>query len=219
MADDAREILPQDEVIEMPDSGGLLPDPNLLQYYSDMADRCYWLDEEINSDSLWLVKAIVSINREDAGIPVHERQKIKIYIDSCGGDIDAMRCIIDAIELSDTPITTINMGRAYSAALEIFLAGHDRRCTPRARFMIHDGDIGIAPMPCASHMIIAEQYQHDVAESREYIIDHTDITEDMLNEHIGDLGQHIGKDWYFGAKEAYDLWVVDGIIESLSEVI
>ena len=69
MADDAREMLPQDEVVEIPDSGGVLPDPSLFQYYSDMVGRCYWLDEEINSDSLWLVKAIVAINREDAGIP------------------------------------------------------------------------------------------------------------------------------------------------------
>ena len=209
-------VLPIDEQDMQAITG--LPDPDLLQYYNDSSNRCYWLDEDISADCLWLVKAILSINREDAGKPSEERQPIKIFIDSSGGDVDAMRSIIDAIELSKTPVTTINMCKAYSAAFEIFLSGHRRMCMPRARFMIHDGSVSLPMASYAEHLVISEQLQRIIAESRQYIIDHTDITEDMLNEHIGELDHLVGRDWFFGAKEAYDLWVVDEIISDIEEL-
>ena len=67
-------------------------------------------------------------NRQDDqdGLDPEDRVPIKIYIDSWGGEMVACYTIINAIELSRTPIWTINIGAAYSAGFFIYIAGHVR---------------------------------------------------------------------------------------------
>ena len=68
------------------DSEKGLPDPELLMFYKNLANREIWLESEISIDTLELNKLILNFNKMDAGIPVEERKPIKIYIYSYGGD-------------------------------------------------------------------------------------------------------------------------------------
>lgn len=117
----------------------LLPDPGLLVYYHEKQHRTLWIDDFINEGLLFTVKQILNWNREDAGIPIEQRQPIHMLIFSPGGELDFAFSLIDAIRMSKTPVVTVNMGNAMSAGLYILLAGHKRYAMPSSIAMLHSG--------------------------------------------------------------------------------
>ena len=50
-----------------------LADPSLVNYYNDLENRTYWLNDEINHFTFDLVQYILRWNKEDKGIPIEER--------------------------------------------------------------------------------------------------------------------------------------------------
>ncbi|GEM_PF-5909705 len=65
------------------------------------------------------------------------KKTIKLYINSGGGDTNAMTKIYDHIRYSPCPIITIGSGFVFSAAIVIFLAGDLRLAFPNATFGFH----------------------------------------------------------------------------------
>lgn len=86
-----------------------------------------------------IVKFILDCNREDQGKCREERIPIKLYIDSPGGDIGEGLALISAIQISKTPIYTINVGEWSSMAFLIGIAGHKRFSLPYSTFLLHEG--------------------------------------------------------------------------------
>ena len=99
-----------------------LPDPELRNFYIDLDNRTFWLDDEVTPFLLELTRYIIYWNKEDKEVPIEQRKPIRILIFSPGGDLETYRSISDIIQLSKTPIVGINMGVAYSAAAMIFLS-------------------------------------------------------------------------------------------------
>lgn len=116
-----------------------LPDPELRDYYLDEQDRVFWVTGEINDGLLNLVRMIIKCNREDKNKPIEERVPIKVFIDSPGGDVCALWTTIKAIEISKTPVHTINYCTAYSAAADLLASGHKRYALPGTSAMVHSG--------------------------------------------------------------------------------
>ena len=116
-----------------------LPDPDLRDYYKDEINRIFWLDTDITQLSLDLVRMIIEYNKEDKNKPVEKRTPIKVMINSGGGDVQVMLTIIRAMQLSKTPVYTINFCNAMSAAAEILAAGHKRYALPGTTVMVHSG--------------------------------------------------------------------------------
>lgn len=58
-----------------------LPDPNLLSFYKEKEERCFWIDEEISSQSLEICRLIIQWNREDEilRLPPEKRKPIKFF--------------------------------------------------------------------------------------------------------------------------------------------
>lgn len=123
-----------EEVVDM-----TLPTPYLRDYYRDEAERVFWVDDEINDNLLDLVKMIIRCNKEDRGLAVEARKPIKIFIDSPGGDVCALWTTIKAIEISKTPVYTINYCTAFSAAADLLASGHKRYALPGTSAMVHSG--------------------------------------------------------------------------------
>ena len=94
---------------------------------------------EFASTATYIVKAILDFNREDISIPPADRKPIKLYINSPGGDVAEGLPIIAAIELSKTPVYTINVGQWCSMAFLIGITGHKRFSLPYATFLLHEG--------------------------------------------------------------------------------
>lgn len=113
--------------------------PEMLDFYRDLSDRVYWLTDDIDTNTLGLVKDIIRFNMDDAGVAPSERTPIKIMIACDGGDLSVTYQIINAIRISKTPVYTVNCHRAFSGAASILAAGHKRFALPGTSVMIHTG--------------------------------------------------------------------------------
>ena len=91
-----------------------------------------------------LHRLILRWNIEDAGKSTEERRPIKFYIMSYGGDLDYMWALVDIINMSKTPVHTINIGVAASAASLIFISGHKRIMAPNSKVIIHEGSTKVS---------------------------------------------------------------------------
>ena len=57
-----------------------LPDPELRNFYLDLENRTFWLDNEVTPYLLELARYIVRWNREDKRTPIKKRKPIRIFI-------------------------------------------------------------------------------------------------------------------------------------------
>ena len=94
-----------------------LPDPSLLQFYKNYSNRILWIDDEITTLTLEYAKMIMQWNFEDKTnkIPNEKREPIKVVFFSPGGDLEVNNCLVDTIQLSETPVIGINVGMAASS--------------------------------------------------------------------------------------------------------
>lgn len=188
-----------------------LADPNLVTYYVLEKERKVFIDFEIDESLLSVVRLILRWNAEDKGKSVEERVPIKLYIISPGGDVDCMWSCIDTIMASVTPVWTINMGACYSAAAEIFLAGSVRFMLPHSRMMIHEGS---TMMGGNANTVLnqADAYRTLLEQSRNFILERTNIPEKDMKKHQKD-------DWVMDTKYCLDHGVCHHVIQSLDEIV
>lgn len=138
-------------------------------------------------------------------VAIEDREPIKLYIDSCGGDLDATFTIIDAIKLSKTPVCTINIGNAYSGGFFIFIAGDKRYAYPHSTFLYHEGSTATGGT-AGQFENYSAFYKKQLAKLREHTLEKTKISEEKYNE--------IKKeDFWMMSDEALELGVCDKILE------
>jgi ATP-dependent Clp protease protease subunit len=142
---------------------------------------------------------------DELNLPVEDRKPIKIFINSCGGDLDATFQMADAIKMSKTPVWTINTGTAYSGGLLVFITGVKRIAYPHSTFLYHEGATGMAGDAGKFHNY-ADFYKKQMEMIKELVMQNTQITEEQYQEHIKD-------DWWFTAKEAIEVGICDTITD------
>ena len=188
-----------------------LPDPDLVDYYLDRANRKIWVYGEITEEIVELNKLIMQYNTEDAKIPVDERKTIFVYIYPGGGDSTAANSFIATIEASQTPVVTVNMGAAYSAAGLILLAGHRRYTMKRAEVMIHQGYAQV--VGTVAEVAERQKYiERDMQRDKEYILAKTKITPRQYANHRKD-------DWWIPDNEQVELGIVDAIVTDINQIM
>lgn len=187
-----------------------LPDPDLRDYYRDETDRIFWIDANIDDNTLDLVKMIIHCNREDKGKNIEDRTPIKVMINSGGGDVQIMLTVIKTMKISKTPIYTICFSSAMSAAAEILAAGHKRYALPGTCVMVHSGS--------CSYGGTMEQ-----AESCKKYVD--SLTKRATDEFVNNtkidaktLKKKGASDWYMDENEALEKGVIDTIITDIDEI-
>lgn len=184
-----------------------LPNPDLLTYYKDEQDRVLWIEGEIGDGLFELSKMIIRYNKEDKDIPVEERKPIKIFINSPGGDLDSTLAFIGLMNISKTPIWTVNACWAYSAAGLILMAGHKRYSLPNTECLIHSGSGQLG----GSYEQTTEQmknYKYLVDKMRDFILSKTKIDQKLFKKNSQ-------KDWYIYDDDMLELGIVDEIIGDL----
>lgn len=180
----------------------------------DIDDRRFYLYTSIERDELegrsevdTIIYHIMRCNRMDdeANIKVKDRLPIKIYISSPGGSVSLGMSLIDAIQLSKTPVYTINVGMAYSMAYLILLAGHKRFALPHSTFLLHDGQNFVWD----SGAKLADKVNFDTNQTekriREYVLSRTKISEETYD-------QKYRVEWYSYPEEAKENGVIDYIV-------
>ena len=181
-----------------------LPAPFLRDFYRDEAERVYWVDEEIDSSLLDLVKMIMRCNKEDKGKPVEERTPIKVFIDSPGGDVLALWSTINAIEISKTPVYTINYCTAFSAAADLLVAGHKRYAMPGTTAMVHSGSCMYGgTMEQAESM--KKHFDKLGKKVTDYFLAHTKVDQKAFKKKAP-------SDWYFDERDMLENGLIDEII-------
>ena len=187
-----------------------LPDPDLRDYYRDQEDRIFWLDGDVNETTLDVVKMIIRCNREDKGKPVDERKPIRLMIDSGGGDVQVMLAVIKAMNISKTPVWTINYCNAMSAAGNILAAGHKRYSMPGCVVMVHSGSCQYGgTMEQAESM---KKYGDAlVKKANDEFLSRTKIDAKKLKKKGA-------SDWYLDENEALECGIIDKIINDFDEV-
>ena len=143
---------------------------------------------------------------EEAGLIKEERKPIKLYINSWGGSLTAAYTIINAIELSETPIWTINIGTAYSAGFFIFITGHKRFAYPLSSFLYHEGSTGRDGFEEAHKFRNrADFYSKQLEQLKKHVLKYTAISEEKYQTIIKD-------DYWLTARDALELNICDEII-------
>ena len=187
-----------------------LPDPQLRDFYRDEQERVFWVDDQIDEGLLDLVKMIIRCNHEDKGKPVEERAPIKVYIDSPGGDVCALWTTIKAIEISKTPVYTINYCTAYSAAADLLTAGHKRFAFPGTNIMVHSGSCMYAgTVEQADNM---KKYFDNLGKKvTDYFLAHTKVEPRIYKKKAP-------YDWYLDEDEALKYGIIDTVITDIDEL-
>lgn len=142
---------------------------------------------------------------EEMGTPVAEREPIKLYINSWGGSLIAAFIIINSIELSKTPVWTINVGAAYSAGFFIFIAGHKRFAYSLSSFLFHEGSTGgEGSIDAHKFRNQADFYNKQLLQLKEHTLKYTSLTEEDYKKIQKD-------DYWLTADEAIKKGVADEI--------
>ena len=140
---------------------------------------------------------------DDLGLPVEERQPIKIFIDSCGGDLCATLTMIDAIDASVTPIWTINIGTAQSGGFFTLISGHKRFAYPHASFLFHEGSTATGGTSGQFENYTAF-YKKQLASLRELVVGKTNISEEEYDKIKRE-------DIWYDTKDALEKGIIDEI--------
>ena len=190
-----------------------LPNPELLDAYTDRKNRLILIDYDIDDGLLHEVgRQILEYNREDKGKSVNERTPIVILINSGGGCLDSTYATIAIMETSKTPIVTVNMNCAYSAAGLILMAGHKRYCMPRSQVLIHSGSAQGIGGNFEDIQESTKSYKKMVEEMREFIVSKTKIDKALMKKFQA-------RDWYLDTSQQTELGVVDEVLTNLDEIL
>lgn len=187
-----------------------LPDASLITYYKNLENRILWLDSAVDDYFLEYGKYILQWNQEDIGKSVDERKPIRLLFFSPGGSLDINNAMIDIIKQSKTKVVGINMGIAQSAGAFIYLACHERLTMPKAGFLLHRGQ-GAFSGTYDEIICQVMEYQRQMEELEQYVLDNTEIDEQTFAENFG-------SEWYISAKEAVEYGIAHKIITDIDEI-
>lgn len=108
-----------DDLMQMPPSAGML-------------DGCVWLNAITDNAARDTAATLLRMAYVDPNRPV------MMFLDSPGGEVDAMNAILSVMDSIPNKIVTVCMGKAFSAAAVILSHGDIRFVAPHGRVMIHE---------------------------------------------------------------------------------
>ncbi len=133
---------------------------------------------------------------------------ISIYINSPGGDINALLAIYDTMQFIKPEVNTICFGQAASAAAVLLAAGANgkRLALPNARILLHQPYAGAQGQ--VSDLEIAAAEIERLKETLELILArHT-------GQEVDKLRKDTDRDFVMTAAEARDYGIIDEVIET-----
>ncbi len=137
---------------------------------------------------------------------------INLYINSPGGDINALFAIYDTMQYIKPDIATICFGQAASAAAVLLAAGQKgkRLALPHARILIHQPYAG-AQGQASDIELIAAEIQRMKTSLEEVLAFHTGQT-------VEKIAQDTDRDFVMTAQEAKEYGIIDEVIDSRNVV-
>ena len=137
---------------------------------------------------------------------------ISLYINSPGGDINALFAIYDTMQYIKPDITTICFGQAASAAAVLLAAGtHGKRLAlPHARILLHQ-PWGQAGGQATDIELVAKEIMRLKIQLEEIMALHT-------GQPVGRIATDTDRDFVMTAAEARDYGLIDEVISTRNSV-
>ncbi|MBQ2643590.1 MAG: ATP-dependent Clp protease proteolytic subunit [Candidatus Saccharibacteria bacterium] len=177
----------------------------------------YSLDDEdsVNeylSTAAQIVQLIFEFNAEDRELPPDQRRPIKLFINSPGGDVAEGFPLVAAIELSKTPVYTINIGEWNSMAFLIGITGHKRFALPYTKFLLHEGSLfaGGSTNKVQDRVEFDKRFEQEIV--KEHILKHSNMTG-------SDYDALARVEYYMLPEDAIKRHFIDEIIEDIEAVL
>ena len=177
--------------------------PNNLYYYIKLSkERKIFLSEDVTLETSTSLSSLLLYYDSIDHSP------ITIYINTNGGDLSALLNIYDIMQIIQSPIETICVGKAYSAGSLILAAGTHRKMYKHAKVMIH-GIQCVFPIPTENDPTSIENYF-------DYLNINNQNVAKILAKHTGfDLQfilDDLKNDKYFSAEQALEYRLIDEIL-------
>ena len=189
-----------------------LPDPTLLDYYKRINRREILINQEIDDGIIEWTQEIIEWNREDEGIDISDRKKIKIFINSNGGSLNAIMELITLCNLSKTPVVAIGMGKCYSAGglLLMGIPKGNRYILSTTEALVHDGSTG--SMGDTGKVLDDLEYTKKTEEStKKFILSHTNISNELYDKNYR-------RNWWLDSDEIIKYGLADHVIKNIEEL-
>ncbi|MCH9805462.1 ATP-dependent Clp protease proteolytic subunit [Acidimicrobiales bacterium] len=137
---------------------------------------------------------------------------INLYINSPGGDINALFAIYDTMSYIKPDIATICFGQAASAAAVLLAAGAPgkRLALPHARILIHQPYAG-AQGQVSDLQIASDEIQRMKRSLEEILSEHTGQT-------VGKISTDTDRDFVMTAQQAKEYGIIDEVIDTRNVV-
>lgn len=165
------------------------------------------IDDMLAGEIIDHILAINDFDTQMSEYKSYQPEPIEMFINSGGGSATAGFAIINAMEMSETPIVTYGLGIVGSMALGIFMAGDIRIATRFCRFMYHsvgygtEGYIKDHEDQLKEASVLQDMYNS-------LFLDKTKITKDMMAKIRNEK-----KDFFFSGKKAVKLGVADEVMQ------
>ena len=142
---------------------------------------------------------------DEKNLSVDERKPIILTIDSCGGSLLDAFTIIDAINLSKTPVYAYVIGAAFSAGFLIAIACHKRYGYKHSSYLFHEGSIETGGTS-GQFQNQAEFYKNKrLRWIKDHVLECTKIEEEEYDKNRRE-------DIWYDAYEALEKGIIDEII-------
>ena len=159
-----------------------------------------------------LVKEILDINRIDKVVAPEERKPIYLFINSPGGEVDEGFPLVSAIELSKTPVYTINIGEWCSMAFLIGIAGTKRFSLPYMTFLMHEASgFSMGKISNQADKIDFDRMFNERV-IKQLILKHSTMTADEYDKVSS-------KEFYMLPEEALKYGFIDEIVTDLDTIL
>lgn len=138
-----------------------------------------------------------------------EYERITIYFNSPGGEVQSGLAIYDVMQAVSCPIRTVCLGMAASMAAPLFASGDERLMLPHSRIMIHDPLIGGGVGGSALEL---KTISDNILRTRQII---AEVVAKHTGHNLEEVLEKTSRDSWFEASEAVEWNLADRIITSL----
>lgn len=175
----------------------------------DCDDKGLYFDASMVSK---LTEKILDYNRMDDGVAPEKRKPVRLYIHSPGGDVTEGFALVGAIEISKTPIYTINVGECCSMAFLICIVGAKRFTLPHSVFMMHEPSGLVLGKFSDMEDKITFNKRFNASRIKDLVLKHSNMTEKEYNSVSK-------KDYYMLPEDALKHGFIDEIVTDIDTIL
>lgn len=166
-----------------------------------LKERIIFLGSVIDDNVANLIMAqMLHLEAEDP------EKDIQLYINSPGGVVTAALAVYDTIQFIKSPVSTICIGQAASAAAVLLLAGEKKKrfSLPNSRVMLHQPSGGIS-----GTTIDVEIHAREMVRIRHLL---NEVISKHTGQDIAKVEKDTERDFILDAKEAQKYGIIDEVI-------